>query len=148
MTKRTAGFTLIELLVVTTIIAVLAVGAVISFTSAGKSARDGRRKSDLETVRQALVLYKSENGAYPTGAFSAATTTLISDGFLSSPAPTDPKGTGSYTYSYATSASAPYTTFCVCALMEGTGANSNAVANATCSGIGGASPTYYCVKQP
>ena len=63
--KRKNGFTLIELLVVATIIVVLSAIGLVSFTNAGKSARNSKRKSDLETVRQALVLYKSDTGAYP-----------------------------------------------------------------------------------
>ncbi len=66
--RRKNGFTLIELLVVATIIVVLSAIGLVSFTNAGKSARNSKRKSDLETVRQALVLYKSDMGAYPIGA--------------------------------------------------------------------------------
>lgn len=63
--RKKNGFTLIELLVVATIIVVLSAIGLVSFTNAGKSARNSKRKSDLETVRQALVLYKSDTGAYP-----------------------------------------------------------------------------------
>lgn len=65
MRKKRNGFTLIELLVVATIIVVLSAIGLVSFTNAGKSARNSKRKSDLETVRQALVLYKSDTGGYP-----------------------------------------------------------------------------------
>lgn len=63
--RKKNGFTLIELLVVATIIVVLSAIGLVSFTNAGKSARNSKRKSDLETVRQALVLYKSDTGSYP-----------------------------------------------------------------------------------
>ena len=100
--KQQKGFTLIEILVVTTIIAVLAVGAFVSFASAGKSARDSRRKTDLETVRQAMVLYKVETGCYPSGDYATAVGALVSGGYLSNPAPSDPKPpTYSYVYTPA-----------------------------------------------
>lgn len=143
MQRKRNGFTIIELLVVTTIIAVLAVGAFISFSAAGKSARDGRRKSDLETVRQALVLYKAENstyivnGGYNAGGYTTAAGTLTGNGFLSNPAPSDPKSTYSYTYGGTAS------TFCVCAQVENS-PNSNS-SNASCNGTPGA---YYCVSNP
>lgn len=63
--QQTRGFTIIELLVVATIIAVLVAIGSVSFANAGKSARNSKRKADLETVRQALVLYKSDNAIYP-----------------------------------------------------------------------------------
>jgi prepilin-type N-terminal cleavage/methylation domain-containing protein len=100
------GFTLIELLVVSTIIVVLSAIGLVSFTNAGKSARDGKRKADLETVRQALVLYRSDNGAYPSGgaggaAGYTAAISVLSSGYISSPTPIDPKNDAVYFYSYA-----------------------------------------------
>ncbi len=110
--KQRKGFTLIEILVVTTIIAVLAVGAFVSFASAGKSARDSRRKTDLETVRQALVLYKAENGCYPASTYTYTTMTalLVTNGYLSNPAPSDPKP-ATYSYTYTAGAGACAATF-------------------------------------
>jgi len=85
------GFTLIELLVVATIIVVLSAIGLVSFSNAGKSARNSKRKADLETVRQALVLYKSENPAgYPAGDYNTMIGVLGS-GFISEPTPVDPK---------------------------------------------------------
>ena len=54
------GFTLIELLVVIVIIGILTTIAVASFTSAQKKSRDSRRKADLDAVRKALWLMKSD----------------------------------------------------------------------------------------
>ena len=59
------GFTLIELLVVITIIAILVGVAAASYTKAQQKARDGKRKSDLKAVQQALELYFQQNGKYP-----------------------------------------------------------------------------------
>jgi len=117
--QQIKGFTLIELLVVATIIIILSAIGLVSFQNAGRSARNAKRKADLETVRQALVLYKSDNGLYPNQSapasnakYNAAVTTLVSGNYISSPSPTDPKtgitgcGTGggticNYTYTGA-----------------------------------------------
>ncbi len=113
------GFTLIELLVVSTIIVVLSAIGLVSFVNAGKSARDSKRKADLETVRQALVLYRSDNGSYPAGAgeaagYSSAIADLSSGGFISSPTPLDPKNDIVYFYSY----SSDTVTFALSATLE------------------------------
>ncbi|MCX6792389.1 MAG: prepilin-type N-terminal cleavage/methylation domain-containing protein [Candidatus Gottesmanbacteria bacterium] len=59
------GFTLIEILVAASIIAVLSVVGVTSYTSINKRSRDARRKSDLEQIRSALEMYRVDNGHYP-----------------------------------------------------------------------------------
>ena len=48
------GFTLIEVLVAATILAVLAAGAIVSYTSVNQKSRDSRRMSDVEQVRSYL----------------------------------------------------------------------------------------------
>jgi len=112
--KNNKGFTLIELLVASTIIAVLSAIGLVSFINAGKGARDAKRKADLETVRQALVLYRSDNGSYPTGGaggtvgYSSAISVLSTDKYISSPTPIDPKNNATYYYSY-TSDTATFT---------------------------------------
>ncbi len=97
--KKIFGFTMIELLVVTTIIIVITSIGLVSYTSANRSARNGKRKADMEMVRQALVLYRTDNGSYPdTNAFADMLAT-ISD-YTSANSVTDPKNEGSYVYSY------------------------------------------------
>ncbi len=60
------GFTLIELIVSVTIIAVLTVIGVISFSGTNEKARDSRRITDLESIRMALELYRQgTGGTYP-----------------------------------------------------------------------------------
>ncbi len=121
--KFKRGFTLIELLVVATIITILSAIGLVSFVNAGQGARDAKRKSDLETVRQALVLYRSDLGVYPAGAGSAETayttlmTTLSAGKYISSPTPADPKNDATYYYSYVSNT----TTFTVSATLEKTG---------------------------
>jgi len=58
-------FTLIEILVVATIIGLLAGGAAISYSQINKQSRDAKRKTDLEQIRAALEMYRSNNGYYP-----------------------------------------------------------------------------------
>lgn len=59
------GFTLIELLVVISIIGVLLALSLVAFSSTKKSARDGKRKADLEQVRSALEIYRTDCKTYP-----------------------------------------------------------------------------------
>lgn len=65
MSHKNKGFTLIELLVTITIIGVLAAISLFGLAGARESARDGRRRSDLESVRTALELYKADCDRYP-----------------------------------------------------------------------------------
>lgn len=60
------GFTLIELLVVITIIAILIASASASWQNAQMKGRDGKRKTDLKAVQQALENYLQVNGTYPS----------------------------------------------------------------------------------
>ena len=60
------GFTLVELLVVLTVIAVLVTISVFGLQGARESARDSRRKSDLETIRSGLEIYRADCDAYPS----------------------------------------------------------------------------------
>lgn len=71
------GFTLIELLVAMTIVSVLMGVALVSYQGARKSARDGKRKTDLEEIRSALEMYRADNETYPPDL-----ATLESDGYI------------------------------------------------------------------
>ncbi len=133
-----SGFTLIELLVVSTIIVVLATIGLVSFTNAGKSARDGKRKADVETIRQALTLYKQQNTSYPSGSIDTVLDQLKGS-YVSEPVPQDPK-TSNPPYTY----SGGGTTFCVCATMESGRGNTNSL----CPGISNiTNGTHYCAKN-
>ncbi len=59
------GFTLVELLVVISIIAILSVIGMVVFSSVQKSARDARRRSDIDAIAQALEINKTSAGYQP-----------------------------------------------------------------------------------
>ena len=92
---RQTGFTLIELIVTVTIIAVLTVVGVVSYSGTSKKARDNRRMADLEKIRVALELYRQNVGtSYPAGLSS-----LVS-GYIQV-LPTDPKTKANYSYTHS-----------------------------------------------
>lgn len=62
------GFTVVELIIVIAIIAVLATISTVSFSRSKARARDSMRISDLNSVAQAILVYKSVNGSYPSNA--------------------------------------------------------------------------------
>ncbi|MDQ3008301.1 MAG: type II secretion system GspH family protein [bacterium] len=100
------GFTMIELLVVATIIIVLTTIGLVSYQSAGVRARNGKRQADMETVRQALVLYRTDAGVYPdpaTNGDSAAFVSALGDisEYISNEV-ADPINDATYNYTYST----------------------------------------------
>lgn len=112
------GFTVIEMLVVATIMAVLMTIGLVSYAQTSRSSRNAKRKADLESVRQALVLYNSDNDTYPdpasdgdNQAFLDMLVTIID--YINSTSIVDPK-TGTYDYTYSSTGS----TFELCATLE------------------------------
>lgn len=75
-----------------TIIIVLSVVAMVSYTGSGKKARDSRRVADLEKIRLALEMARQVGTTYPTSLVSLESLNYISK------VPTDPKS-GAYLYS-------------------------------------------------
>lgn len=141
------GFTLIELLVVISIIGVLIGLSFVGFTNARQSARDGKRKTDLESIRSALVLYKSEcNGVtgftpYPGSLPVAGSTFSDCKGNTLIPVtPGDPDLSRLYTY-YTPSGNG---TFKLCASLEVTPSTSYDVTN--CPACGGTGCNYSVVN--
>lgn len=113
------GFTMIELLVTITIIGILVTLGLVSYTSATRAARNGKRAADMEGLRSALVLYRSDRGTYPAGDFTSIVSQLNTNGYYSSPALLDPKnGTSPYAYEYSRPTT---TTFSLCYYKEPTG---------------------------
>lgn len=108
------GFTLIELLVVILIIGVILGLVLTALDSTKKSARDQQRLRDLNSVKQALELYRSDRGEYPDSisfgyAFSFGGKTYMSK------LPNDPLSDGR-TYQYTKTGD---TKFYLCATQEG-----------------------------
>lgn len=112
--KQTKGFTFIEMLVVVTLIGILSLIGVANFRVANQKARDGRRQGDLQQIRAALELYRTDVNSYPpTGIIAAdqivspAGTTYMED------IPSDPLDP-TYTYYYSSDG----VTYTLCAALE------------------------------
>ena len=59
------GFTLIELLIVIAIIGIMVAFILPNLAGARERARDSRRKTDLNSVQQALRMYYNDNQVFP-----------------------------------------------------------------------------------
>lgn len=59
------GFTLIELIVVMAIMGVLIAVTASSFQTSRTKGKDGKRKSDLKQIQNALEAYMNDHGRYP-----------------------------------------------------------------------------------
>jgi len=68
--RQILGFTLIELLVAMAIFAMMMAVALVAYQGTRKSARDGKRKADVEQIRSALEMYRADEGVYPPGTLS------------------------------------------------------------------------------
>jgi general secretion pathway protein G len=119
---RNKGFTLIELLVAMTVASVLMGLALVSYQGARKSARDGKRKADLEQIRSALEMRRADCGSYPNGNLSSGQD-IRGDGSSSSCSsstvyitiPSDPLSGRVYSYSGTANS------YTLCAALEAGG---------------------------
>ncbi len=91
------GFTLVELLVVISIIAILSVIGMAIFTGVQKSARDAKRKADIDAIAKTMEIHYE-------GCGSRTYCGLQASYFGSGAAPVDP---GSYVYCAAWGNTAP-----------------------------------------
>lgn len=64
-TRRNRAFTLIEILIVVVILGILAAIVVPQFTQASDDAELSAAKTQLQTVRTQMELYKFDNSSYP-----------------------------------------------------------------------------------
>lgn len=111
---------MIELLVAATIMIVLTTIGLVSYQNANRNARNAKRKADLESVRQSLVLYKTDLSiTYPDGSGTATDfSAMLSDiaDYTSSTEIEDPKDP-TYQYTYESDG----VDFQLCATLEQSG---------------------------
>ena len=94
---KVRGFTLIELLVVISIVGVLSTIGLTSFKTANQKARNSRREADVQQIRSALEVYRTEHAGYPK---EVGTNFSAISAYLSGKTVQDPKESGTYTYVY------------------------------------------------
>ena len=111
--NKKSGFTFVELLVVVTIIAILTGAAVVSFTNTSRRSRDTRRMLDIENIRSALELCRTEEGSYPLSVYNSI---VCGDETYLSDTPSDPKTDSNYTYTKISNTS--YTIVCELESLE------------------------------
>ncbi len=115
------GFTLIELLVVISIIGILLAVSIFGLQGARESARDNRRRADLELIKSGLELYKSDCGDYPAALTAGGA--LVGDDNPTACAATNtyiaaiPQDPTTPTRSYSYVQTSPYT-YLLCASLE------------------------------
>lgn len=157
------GFTLLEILVAATIGLLLSVAGVTAYGAVTRRARDARRSSDMEQLRQALEMYKSDNGYY----LAANVTTYDTLTALVAPSqvsvsqalvpnymaviPQDPRyNVTTYPYPYQfralnfNAANGRYYGYCICARFE----TVTLVSNTCAAGAGTATNTNVCIGNP
>src|SRR3989304_10198120 len=95
--RKNLGFTLIELLIVVVVISILAGIGLTALGRAQRSARDGDRRSDIETIRGALEEFYADNNSYPSTGIAAMTLDLEGGGHIGD-VPDDPDPSLNYDY--------------------------------------------------
>jgi len=120
--KSSQGFSLVELIIATTIMVVLSVVAMVSYSGTNRRARDSRRVADLQKLSMSLEMIRQVGNTYPTSLGS-----LVSGGYMES-LPVDPKN---YTYYYIRNSNYEYY---LEAQMEDLGSTSGSFGN-NCGGI-------------
>lgn len=116
------GFSLMELLVVISIIAALVTISAVSYTTVNKRTRDIKRKSDIEQLRNALLMFRGENNSYPnvgSGSFTNASdlSSVLVSTYIAS-IPTDPKSAQVYRYAATDLNNGSYFGYCLSAQLE------------------------------
>lgn len=128
------GFTLIELLVSASIIGVLMLVGIITYSNSRRKAMDAKKIEDMKDVQKTLEQYYSVEGEYPGSCLSEGDSLTTSGGttiLQSFPSPPD-----STTYS---GSNCDEDNYCYCAEMMIADGNSS---TASCN-FGGTG--YYCV---
>ena len=154
MIKKKKGFTLLEILMVMGIVGILIAVSASAFLSARLTARDARRKTDLQQIRGALQTYMADTNFYPssqsTPTLSSGNASTLSTFLVSgtnqymAEIPSDPISTMNYYYIPTA------TGYYLCASLEGQpGTLSPNCGGADC-GVNGTSASIcnYEVKNP
>jgi prepilin-type N-terminal cleavage/methylation domain-containing protein len=81
--KKDRGFTIVELLIVIVVIAILAAIVIVAYSGIQNKARDSTDSANAESIVKVAEAENNDNGAYPTGASSAALTTSFNSGTTS-----------------------------------------------------------------
>lgn len=143
MNSSKPGFTLIEVLVSAAIIGLLSTVGVTGFQAVTRNGRDALRKSDLEQIRSALEIYKSENDLYPAAASDCLPDSLTPD--YVNTYPQDPKSS-QYRYCYTRGVSPLTYTLCT-HLENGSSTDITDCGNSKC-GPGDSAICNYKVNNP
>ncbi len=122
----TKAFTLIELLVSISIIGILVTIGIASFATINKQTHDAKRKSDIEQVRSALEMYRSDMKYYPSGGCASSSCTAVDVQTIATDIvdymaaiPTDPNKVQKYWYRATTLVNGLYYGYCLSANLEG-----------------------------
>lgn len=99
MAANKRGFTLMELMIVVSIIALVVTIGFTNFITSIKRSRDGKRKADLEQIRSALEMCRTDTGSYPIGTKNSGDL-ITCGGTTYMTIPHDPLG-GNYSYAGA-----------------------------------------------
>lgn len=108
--KSLKAFTLVEIIVVIGIIMLLTTIGTVSYGFVTRRTRNSKRQTDVETIKQALVMYRSDKGHYPQSLESLTLSNYLN------PVPTDPHGVN-----YLYTVSPPNITFSLRATLEPNG---------------------------
>lgn len=134
---------MIELLVVISIIGILVAVTLVGFTQARKSARDSKRKADIEQTRSALELYRSDVKTYPNAGSLPSPLTASGVTYLES-APEDPMPSKyQYVYHYIDK-----NKYCLCAYLESGTSSGSCDCGSTDCGASVSQACNYKVANP
>lgn len=141
---------MLEIVIVIAVLGILMSIGVSSYMGSLRRGRDARRKTDLETLRQALELYKSDNNNYPNVSAGDANNLDGVTGPLVSPTqyinennfPKDPQQSSGKYYYYRRNST---TTYDVCTSLEVTETSPNSA----CTSVScGTTSCNYGMTQP
>lgn len=133
--KKENGFSLVELIIATTIMVVLSVVAMVSYSGTNRRARDSKRVTDLQNASMALEMARQVGKTYPESIDD------LVPGFMQAQI-RDPKATNGYSYVYSRPTAYTYALY---SYMEDLG-STNGSYSVTC-GPSGATCNYQ-VKNP